>query len=270
MTNSMPIDKGKLQIALSTFQKTEQGYACPSELVKLWTTVFTNIKLGEKLPLIGSFLQYISQDVTNIETITDRLAWESELWNNDKLDVGDWMEYAKCDIDLFHIEFRSIFDYVAKIFKRVSDHPDQVPDEGFNDLKTWLAKSGDNVERLGKDLAELVSSVDWFENIKNVRDTNIHRGGMTLVFLEKGRILFQVYKGYENLIAIPEIMFNENVVDFELYAGMYYGYLIAFLEEASKVIKKRLSTRKALLGSYKYYRELPAVYKWMEKVIECE
>ena len=271
IVTSMPIDKEKLKVAISIFQKAEEGYICPSELVKLQINVSLNIKLGEKLPLISSFLQYISQDISNIETITDRLAWERDLWSNGQIDVGAWMEYAQCDIDLFHIELRSIFDYLAKILKRVSVNPEEVPDGGFNDLKNWLTKSDENAEKLGKDLAKLVSSVDWFENIKNVRDTNVHRGGMTLVFLEKGRILFQVYKGYDNLISIPEIMFNENVVDFELYAGMYYGYLIAFLEGASRMIEKRLPPRKSTYGAgnpRRMYRELPAVCIWIERLLE--
>lgn len=273
-TETMPIRKDKLKVAISTIQKDEEGwYISPSMFVLSLTNVMLNTRMGEKLPPIYSFMQYISQDVGNMETITTRLAWQRDLRSTNQLDFGKWMSYAGCDIDLFHMEARSIFDYLAKITKRLSDQPKQVPDKGFNFLKTWLAKSDNNVKRVGKDLAELVSSVDWFDDLKNVRDANVHQGGMTLVFPEKDRILFQILKGYENLVSIPEIMYNENVVDFELYAGMYFGYLIAFLEDFATAIERRLPKGKYSLGvgnPRKVYRELPAIYSWIKKLLTIE
>jgi hypothetical protein len=65
-------------------------------------------------------------------------------------------------------------------------------------------------------------------------------------------------------------MYNENVVDFELYAGMYFGYLIAFLEQASRSIEKRLPPRKSAFGAGNptiMYRELPVIYTWIEKTL---
>lgn len=266
----MPIKKDELKVVLSTIQKVNGSYAIHKDFVRLFTNIGLNKKLGVKLPSIGNFLDYIRQDIANIETISTRLAWEKDLWSNDQIDVGKWMSYAGCDIDLFHIEVRSIFDYLAKVFTRVSDKPKQVPDKGFDHLRKWLAKSEDNQKKLGRDLADLVLSVDWFEEVKNVRDINVHKGGATIVFLEKRRILFQVFKGYENMICIPELMFNENVVDFEPYAGMYFGYLIAFLEQASRSIEKRLPPRKLAFGAgnpYMAYKELPAIYVWIERLL---
>jgi hypothetical protein len=266
----MPIRKDQLKTVLSTIQKVNGSYTIQNDFVRLSMNISLNKKLGVELPSIGNFLDYIHQDIRNIETISTRLAWQRDLWCKEQLDVGKWMSYAACDIDLFHIEVRSVFDYLAKVIKRVSDQPEQVPDEGFNVLKTWLAKSDDNTKRLGKDLAELVFSVDWFDDLKNVRDVNVHQGGMTLVFLEKNRILFQILKGYEYLVSVPEIMYNENVADFELYAGMYFGYLIAFLEQTSRSIEKRLPPRKSAFGTGNptiLYRELPAIYTWIERIL---
>lgn len=270
----MLIRKDRLKIASSTIQKDEEGgFFSSSEFVVLFTNIMFKTQTGETVLPIFSFMQYASQDVNNMETITTRLAWEKDLWSKEQLDVGSWMTYAACDINLFHVEIRSIFDYLAKIIRRVSDEPEQVPDQGFHDLRTWLAKSDDNVKRLGKDLAELVSSVNWFDTIKNLRDVNVHQGGMTLVFLEKWRILFQILKGYEYLVSIPEIMYNENVVDFELYAGMHFGYLIAFLEDFATVIEKRLPEGKysSRIGNpRKVYRKLPIVYSWIERLLSIE
>jgi len=270
----MPIRKDRLKIASSTIQKDDEwGYFSSSKFVMSLTYIMINTQMGEKFPPIYRFMQYISQDVSNMETITTRLAWERDLWSSKQLDIGRWMSYAQCDVDLFHIEIRSTFDYLAKVIKRISDQPKQVPDEGFNDLKTWLTKSDDHVKKLGKDLAELVFSVDWFDDVKNIRDVNLHQGGRTLVFLEKDRILFQTMKGYEYLISIPEIMYNENVVDFELYAGMYFGYLIALLEDFATAIERRLPKGKASFGAgnpRKVYGELPAIYSWIDRLLDVK
>jgi hypothetical protein len=266
----MPIRKDHLKTVLSTVQKVNGSYAIRNDFVRLFMNIILNKQLGVELPSIDSFLDYIRQDIRNIETISTRLAWQRELWLKEQLDALYWMDYAKCDIDLFHIEVRSIFDYLAKIIRRVSDKPKEVPDKGFSVLRTWLTKSQDNQKRLGKDLTDLVLSVDWFEEVRNVRDVNVHKGGATMVFLEKGRILFQVWKGFEKLISFPEIMYNENVVDFELYAGTYFGYLIAFLEQASRSIEKRLPPRKSEFGAGNptiAYRELPAIYTWIERIL---
>jgi hypothetical protein len=193
----MTINKDKLKTAISTINEDDEGsYFNSSEFVKSWMYVSLNSRIGEEFPPISSFMQYISQDISNIETITTRLEWQRDLWSKGDLDIGKWMSYAGCDIDFFHIEMRSIFDYVAKVIQRVSNQPEQVPDKSFNDLRTWLSKSRDTSKLLGEDLAELVLSVDWFDDLKNVRDVNVHQGGMTLVFLEKDRILFQILKGY--------------------------------------------------------------------------
>jgi len=270
----MTIRKDRLKLALSTIQKDEDGkYFSPSIFVMSLTSLMINMQMGEKLPPIFSFMQYISQDVSNVETITSRLAWQRDLWSTNQLEVGKWMSYTRCDIDLFHIEVRSIFDYLAKILKRVSYQPEQVPDQGFNVLKTWLSKSDNNVTKLGPELAELVFSIDWFDDLKNIRDSNVHKGGMTIVFLERDRILFQTVKSYKNLISIPEIMYNENVVDFELYAAMYFGYLIAFLEDFAKAIENRLPKGKFSLGvgnPRKVYQELPSIYSWIEKLLNAK
>ncbi|MCL5949810.1 MAG: hypothetical protein M1490_04975 [Candidatus Bathyarchaeota archaeon] len=267
----MTIDEEKLKLALSTLQKGNidpvEKIICPSMFVKLCAHMI-NCRLDANFPQIATYIDSISVDLSNIETITSRLAWEKELWKGERISVGQWMNYAQCDIDLFHVEMRSIFDYIARVVKIVSKHPQGIP-QSFNDLRKWLKKP-ENTLKVGEDLAKLILSADWFEQLKNVRDVNIHFGGMTLVFLEKDRILFQTYKGNYNLISIPELMYNENVADFELYAGMYFGYLIAFLEEFSEIVKNRLPKGKMTFGAgnaRKAYQRIPDIYLWMDKLV---
>lgn len=267
----MPIYSERLISALSTIEKDEEGrYISPSMFVKVHSHIFMNLHFGEKFPPIKSFMDYIFMDIHDVETIANRLAWEKGLWNNEQLDFGKWMSYSACDIDLFHIEMRSIFDYTAKIIRRISDTPTQVPDSGFNDLKTWLGKDGAK-KTLGEDLADLVLSADWFDNLRTVRDESVHRGGMTMVFPDKKEILFQVSKGFHNLVSIPEVMYNENVVRFEPYAGMHFGYLISLLEDLSVIIEKLLPIGKSKFNSGNpriwYGKELPIIYSWIEQLL---
>src|SRR5262249_48674712 len=144
---------------------------------------------------------------------------------------GRWNLFTTADIDLFHVEFRSLFDYVARLLRGISDRPKNVPDDrSFEALGKWIAKPG-NGRRIGEEVADLIKKANWFGKIKEVRDEIVHRGGETLVFFEKPHILFQTYKRHEKLLDLPGVMYNPNVVDFELYASVLYAYLIDYLED---------------------------------------
>ena len=70
-----------------------------------------------------------------------------------------------------------------------------------------------------------------------------------------------------NKIVEPEIMFNKNVVDFELYAGLFIGYLIAFLEEFSRLVCKRVNFPKVCRNSRLHYPGIPLVHNWLERLL---
>jgi hypothetical protein len=133
------------------------------------------------------------RNAPNIGAIILRLDWYKTLWNQEGF-ADLWRWFASCDIDLFHVEIRSIFDYLASIIKLVSDSPGQVSDKSFRKLRNWVTK-GKSELKVGNDLAQLLLHCDWFDGLREVRDTLVHRGGFTLVFPEKSRILFQVYRG---------------------------------------------------------------------------
>jgi hypothetical protein len=266
----MAINKQQLKNALSTINKDEEGYFCSGHFVDLLSHVHINVAMGAKLHELYNYLQFVNQDIWNIETIALRLEWQRDLWTQNKIGDGSWMQSAATDIDHFHVEFRSIFDYLAKIIGIVSKSPRQVRSSSFRKLKNWVAKSDDNVQMLGKDLAQVIISWEWFDDFREVRDSIVHRGGFTIAFLEKGRILFQVYEGIHRKVLIPEIMFNENVVDFELYAGLYIGYLIACLEEISELIYKRLNLKKVGSNPKSYHPGLRVVRDWIKHVLRYD
>jgi len=259
-------DKRRLKIALSTIHKDKMDYFSSGQFVDLMSHVHVNITMGAKLHKLYRYFYFLYLDICNLETIILRLAWQKDLWIRNQLDETLWIQFGAGDIDLFHVEFRSIFDYLAKIIGMISDSPGQVP-HSFEKLKNWTAKSHTNTQRLGEDLSRAVLSCEWFDDLKTVRDSIIHRGGFTLVFPVKGGILFQVHEEVSRKILIPEIMFNENVADFELYAGLYTGYLIAYLEEVSVLIYKHLNLKKVGSNAKSYHQGLQILSDWIKRVL---
>jgi hypothetical protein len=199
-----------------------------------------------------------------------RLEWQKDLVSADNLDQILWSHFAACDIDTFHVRFRSLFDYLAGVIDLVSDKSGQIP-KSFEALQNWIDKSPNNVQRMGRDLAELISSCEWFSAMREIRNLIVHRGGHTLIFPMKNRILFQVHERWNRTILVPEIMFNENVADFELYAGLLMGYLIAYLEDVSIVVHKRLGLQRRTDSDGRLYHSgLQVIHRWIEKVGKVE
>ena len=88
--------------------------------------------------------------------------------------------YSQLDINHFHLILRSVFDYLASVIRTLAIHPDQVGSStqcSFGDFQnkvlsnpTWAAN------KLGADLAEFISSCEWFNDVKKVRDSITHFG----------------------------------------------------------------------------------------------
>lgn len=262
----MAIDRGKLRATLSVIHKDERDHFSSGRFVDLLTIIHIKSIQDVKFRKLNRYLKFLQQHIWNLETIVLKLAWQRDLWSKGRLDEINWMMFAKCDINYFHVEFRSLFDHLPKIMSIVSDSPGQIKSRSFQKLRNWLAKSDKNVRKLGKDLAQLVLSCEWFDDLKAIRESLIHRGGFTLVFLEKDRILFQVHEGISRKVLIPEVMFNKNVVDFELYAGLYLGYLIAYLEEVSEIILNRLNL-KSMGNPRSYHSGLRVVSDWIKQFL---
>ena len=266
----MEINKNRLKTALITIHKDKEGYFLLSKFIDLSCLVHVNIAMGTDLHDLGSNLSFINQDISNIMMIVFRLKWLNDLWTRDDIDNTLWMKFSECDISFFHIKFRSLFDHLAKIVASISDTPKQIKIASFERLKNWLKKSDDNVKKLGNDLAQFVLSCEWFDSIKQVRESIVHHGDFPLVFLVKRRILFNLYKKIKKRERnfLPKIlMYNNNVVDFELYGGLYIGYLIAYLEEFSKLAYPRLSLKRIGGDSRAGLLGLQLVKEWIEQLL---
>lgn len=215
-------------------------------------------------------LRFIQQDIFNLETLLDRLEWQRQLWKNDEISDGRWQSFTTADIDMFHVEFRSIFDYIAQLLQSISDTPGSVPTGvSFEKLTNWTNKSESNVARIGKDISDLVQQAGWFKELKHVRDQVVHRGGETLVFFEKPRILFQVHDiGLKGLIDFSEVAYNQNVIDFELYAAVFYGYLVTFLEDVATTVFKRLKLERPIGSTRHFNGGIKVAKSWLENAVE--
>ncbi len=262
----MTLDKQRLNTALSTIHSDERGYFASGEFVDLTGDVYVKIFERRDLNKLNTYLGFIVQDLWNIETIAFRLKWQQNLLAQNQLNDAYWMSFVRCDVDLFHIEFRSIFDYIAKIVCSVSDSPGQVKAKSFEKMRNWVTEPR-NAKKLGDDLVKLVQSCEWFSALKDTRDSIVHNGANTLIFQEKDKILFQVHQGIKRKVVVPEVMFNQNVVDFELYAGLHTGYLLAYLEEVAKVVYNRINIKKSSKGNTKsYHSGLHVINDWIKQV----
>jgi hypothetical protein len=259
----MGIKKEKLRIALAQIQEDKSGCFLSNSFLDLGFPL-PNIAERINKPMFFKSIQYIHNDVWNIETIIKKLSWMRDLWSKEQIDNIQWFLFASSDIKYFHVEFRSIFDYLAKAIKEVAEFPNQVP-ESFNDLRKWVPNPN-NAGKLDSDIVRIVQSCMWFDEMKDIRDIIVHRGAETMTFLIKYKITFQVHQGLENKISIPEIMHNPFVVDFELYAGLYLGYLFSYLEEISEPFYRLLDLEEIKGKSRSLHPGLKIVRDWIERV----
>lgn len=264
------INKQRLKSALATIHEDENGQLyCSGRFIDLESGLHLSLASSdETYRNLMRLLREIHQDVWNIETIILRLDWQKGLIAKGELNDIMGSMFSACDIDLFHVQYRSLFNRIAKIIGLLTGRPRTLPDS-FRKLGNWVRRS-ENVNRIDNDLAEFVASCDWFLELMSVRDSIVHRAGRTIVFPEKNRILFQVHEDYRKRLHIPEIMFNENIVDFELYAGMFVGYLLWYLEELSEIIEGRVEMRKVGGDAQSYHSGLPMLRTWIERVCAIE
>lgn len=270
MNKYMKINKQRISKALLTIHNDDNGFFSSGKFESLRVDVLTNIKNNEKLKEIGRYLNYIHDDIWIIDTIALRVKWQKELLSRGDIDEVLWRQFTACDVDFFHVQFRSIFDFLAHLIGLIAEKPEQVRNTSFNKLYKWVIKSEGNKQRIGTDLYEFVYSCEWFENIKYYRDLIVHEGGYTFVLQKNDRIILQIYKNATNKIYINEIMYNENLVDFELYAGLLNVYLIAYLEEFAELANKRLKLKKIVSNAKSYHRGLRVIKNWIERLESLE
>lgn len=262
----MPINKSDLKMALSLFQIEDGQTQLSGKMNMVFSSITAEASKTKKSEMLylERFIKYLTQDFWNIYTILHRLDWQRLLWQDDKLQDIIWITYAQTDINQFHVELKSAMDYIARIIRGLPPNPWQSPGS-FNDLLNWIQKEYNKV-KIDPQILKILQNSNWFIDIRDLRDLTVHEGGFSLVFGSKGKITFQTYKGWQEQVNIPEIMFNDNIVDFELYAGMYLGYLLALYENLSQEISRLIKFHYKPLGAYTIHFGLEYVRNLIQKV----
>lgn len=269
----MPINIDAVRNALSLFHDDELlGTVIRGNFLEFSNKVKFATYQEPNYRVLSRNLDYIRQDIWNIKAVLHKLNYLNSLRLDGKLNEFTWIEFAMTDIEFFFTEMRSIFDYLSLILSNISPIDiRQIRDHGasFNTLFNWLKKSQQTQTRFSHDLSNLVLSCDWFFDVKDLRDLIRHHGGQSLVFDDEGRILFQIYSGeYRARVHIPELMHNENVMDFQFCSALYFSYLLNYLEEVSIICEPKLKLINIGRNVTNTGISNHIVKKWIEELIE--
>jgi hypothetical protein len=183
-------------------------------------------------------LERIKGDLGTLLTMLHQASWQKKMVRESHLGTEYNMYYGTALADAFITKYRSAYDTIAKAFRALAKYPDQAYGS-FTDLRN--EKYNDNILRVYcKDLAHLIQSCDWYDQMLKARDDIVHYNLKSSGFMHS-RILFQITqwdkeeKRFVHVINIPEMMVNENLVDFELYTAVHVAYTFWLLEEFAKL-----------------------------------
>jgi hypothetical protein len=234
-----------------------QASGGPAHLVGEYRRVFPAVLLDEavvghnrQLRALKAHVLGIEQDLDILLTLALRVDWQTRLARKKELPEAYWQRFVACDVELFHVVLRSVFDHIAGIAGAIAARPGRMPPT-FEKLRNWLIGKEANAVRLGPEIANVILACDWFPDARTVRDSIVHQGGLTFVFPLSLGVCFQVFQGTGTKVHFPELVREGNgeeaIIDFELYAGTLFGYLLVFLESIAPLILR--GSRAAAVGS---------------------
>lgn len=218
---SRKADLSVMQRALSLFSSDDHGYYLSGPFFDIDITLF------QEHPGARSVIGAITEDLWNISTLVERLEWSRQQCTENEHLKSRWFYYAKVDIEHFHTEVRSILDYAAELIAVVSN-AGQLP----TSFRRLLERKAKYEAKIAPDILALLGEVEWFWDVRTIRDNLVHHGALAIVFGDpETGILFQVFEpGFKRLVNKPSLLYNANVVHFERYAALYFSWLITFLD----------------------------------------
>ena len=262
-----------LEEAINLIHRDEKDYYWAGQFVDTLVQVSIERSQNQTLGQVHLAMQNINQDLWNVCTLVYRLEWLRNLAIKNQLGFTLWNMSASLDIEHFHVELRSILDYIANILGIIAKKPGQVRSNSFRELYQWLDANPGNIARLGEEQSTLVLSAPWYSELRSIRDSMLHQGAFTLAGFgsPKDGVLFQVYKGPRQLINIDSLMWNENVVDFQLYAGLYFARVIVLLERLGGLLASRIPQQlsiRGVKGVKSNYQGFGILRNWMSKLLD--
>ena len=239
-----------LEEAIGLFHVDERYTYWTGRFLDMSVHVSAGCGADHSLRPIDHAVRNVMQDIWNLCTLAYRLEWLRTLAVTDEPLRFLWWLSSSIDIEHYHVELRSVLDYVATIFGGIAERPSQIRDKSFESLYEWLSKDADHRAKLGEDASTLVLSASWYSDIRDIRNFIVHHGDHTMVLGDPGDgILFQVHgSGFRPRIRTSFLMWNENVVDFRLYGGLYFARLLVFLERLGELTERVLADRVPQVG----------------------
>lgn len=240
------MDNSHLLSALKLLVEDSGGWCQKSDLVtlesRLPTPYITNPGSKDRIVLA---IRSITQNQWNMLTCIQRLEWMRVAADSNEHIASNWHNYASADVEHWHVNFRSLLDYVSLVLLLLAGR--KVDKHSFRKLYGRCTSADANkrdgvLGHIGPDSVKLLLSATWFDGLRCVRDSIVHRGGHTLVFGgPSDGILFQVMGNrYQNLVSHEPWMFNDNVAYFDRYAAHLMAHLIVFLETFASIVAQRM------------------------------
>ena len=156
-----------------------------------------------------------------------------------ELDDGVWFQFSRQDVEFFILVVRSALDHAAAVIVSSAKTQEWNRVSSFDDLRKDCAHER-AIEVLGEDWVRLVRACVWFDDLRTWRTMLAHHGGLALTFFDTETIPFQIHQQGEHKINVPEIMYNEMVVDFTRFAALYMSYLLCLLDDMTRVSMRYL------------------------------
>lgn len=156
-----------------------------------------------------------------------------------ELGDGLWFQFSRQDVEFFFLVMRSALDHAAAAVVSSAKTPRWNRKSSFDDLRKACADVR-AIETLGEDWVQLVRACDWFDDLRTWRTMLAHQGGMALTFFDAETIPFQIHQQHEHKVHVPEIMYNEMVVDFTRFAALYMSYLLCLLDDMTTIALRYL------------------------------
>jgi len=163
--------------------------------------------------------------IWKLSVIMDKIAYTYSRAILEKGNVFRWSNYARTDIELFHIILRSSMDYVTKIiscFLPLNKTSFSIFRKDLNDHK----------DVVGKEIYELVSKADWYEEFNRIRNELIHGGSEITVYHQ-----FEV----GTCFSIGKFSSGDSeILVFEKYAVKYFSLYIDFLDQVGHALRRMI------------------------------
>lgn len=264
-----------LKESLKCLQRDDGGYYLTSSFLDgLNNLHFSLTRISNKnLRNTYNAMSNINQDLWNICSLAYRMEWFRTYMKKLELTGGSsfiWGLFTGLDIEHFFVEVRSILDYTAVALGGLLNKPGQIP-ESFDKLYNRLENRPHIYENmLDSEIIGIIKSASWYSDIRQIRNNIVHFGSSAFVFSSPNDgILFQIFhNGWEKSIIMEPLMWNANVVDFQLYAALYFSKTLSLLGQLGDLISTRVPKPYGISNAKANFSGIEIFAEWIRRLIK--